>query len=1459
MTITQELLVKVKLDSDGAVRSIKAVEDGLGGVAEGGKDASDSVKTFGMKAQNAAVLATGLNQALELAAKAFGTVRDLATATTRSFVDYEKAAIGVQKTTNITDAELDILSRRFQFLSETSLPASTEELFRFGEVAGQLGVTAASDLENIAVVATQLQTATNLAGDVAVESLAKIIGISAEAIDTIDELGGVVVQLGNTFKTNEAQIVRVASELGRSTAQFNRTSTDVVALSAALAELDVQAQLGGSVVGKAFRTIDTVIRKGTSDQIAALEKLTGVVRDDLVKVFEENAVDAFDLFVQGLGRVNDAGGSVSDVLEVFSLKGDEVNKVLPVLATRADLVEKALKSSRIEFARSAGDLEKFAELQGKTVDELQITSKELRAQGALIAEARKAFNTLGARLSVLRNAFGNLATDIGRLFAPALKSVVDTLITTVRQIRILANSLQVIDFGALLQQFKTLIAAIGIVLIPLLKKLVIAFAPVIATAALTATKFVLIGAAILGLASTIDIVVRNFSSLSGVFDLVAAGFNKSLALFLKGFRAFAKRFFAIIQSLVEPLEMLPAGIGKGFQGVVPALKKGLKSIDKVIDDQNDRATKNILDFANKTDSIDLGFAGEAFKQGKNLLNEFNIQSEKLTAEIEKQTKAQAAANKEATESLDIAESLTDEQKKIADQQLKALDELKAKNMDLAFEIQKIGLDSEQLRAIELAQENQKLDVLRDQLAAKGVLNKAIENEIDLQRELLRTRSERESTQESFDGLSGFSQTIAVAFPEAQFAQAVGQLAGFEAGLASVAGPIAAAFDPKNIEKLADTLNQIADFPNQLLSAVSQVSEALSNIIREFPKALANLADQLPAILQEIVAKIPMAIEAILTGLVDNLPAIIDGLVAAFVQLLTEGVPRVFEVIADKLPDVIRALVRAVPQIAGALVESFISLLTDGGLERIVGALLRLIPAVIEGILLGLREGIVKAFGGVAELSIDTDQVAEEFKALQENINRSSSELFEVIDLEASTRALDTADRIRTAIDGGTTRLGNIFQKFINALLNAWRTIFDTIIQPIVDIVIKAWRWVFDNILDPLANIVRKAWLWVYDNILIPLAGFVQRAWQWVVDNILDPMASVVQKAFLWVKQNIIDPLSDILTKAFQPLENFLRMIGGRLADAFRPLGDFLARIGGVVSNAFKGLGGAISNAFKSAGLGKIFDDIFGGIGSLWAKIFPPSTGKGDVERALNIDVPGIRFAEGGIVPGNPTVQGDSLLNDKVLALLSPGEIVLSRSQVAKLREDAASQNVELGLFNLGRALSDTAASLDPTTNVSVKVPSFDDFKKAGGNLFEDLSRAAASLDPSKLFDTDVNRLIRDKVFEGLRNLIGLNQGGLVPGIGSRDTVPAMLTPGEFVMNRNAVADIGLSNLRNMNSGRMGMGTTVNNVSINVQMKIENKGDLDSNFVKNRLMPEIKKEFKNSTQRGELLVSNRGLF
>ena len=57
-------------------------------------------------------------------------------------------------------------------------------------------------------------------------------------------------------------------------------------------------------------------------------------------------------------------------------------------------------------------------------------------------------------------------------------------------------------------------------------------------------------------------------------------------------------------------------------------------------------------------------------------------------------------------------------------------------------------------------------------------------------------------------------------------------------------------------------------------------------------------------------------------------------------------------------------------------------------------------------------------------------------------------------------------------------------------------------------------------------------------------------------------------------------------------------------------------------------------------------------------------------------------------------------------------------------------------------------------------------------------------------------------------VLSMNKGGQVPGSGNKDTVPAMLTPGEFVMSKGAVQQYGIDTMEGMNAAAGGTNIPV---------------------------------------------------
>lgn len=361
-----------------------------------------------------------LTTSAKAATVAFAGFSAAIVATTSAFIDYEKALVGVGKTTNIEGKQLERFGKQFQRLSD-DVPLATNELLGIAQAAGQLGVSGEKNLLKFTETVAKLGVATDLSGEQAATTLTRILNVTGEGIETIDTFGSVIVALGNNFAATESEIARMANEVARSTGVFDVSAAQAAALGTALRSLGVRAELGGSAVGKTFRTIDEITRTG-GDKLIQLNKIVGTTGDEFRKSFEEDSVGAFEQFIQGLGEVVANGGSAALELEKLGLKGDEINKVLPTLAKNSELVGKALKTA----------------------------AEETKNATALNIEAEKAFNTLGAEKQKLINTATDLAVEIGTQLAPTIKEIIVDIKEFLVNLRT-SNSVLIENIGQILK------------------------------------------------------------------------------------------------------------------------------------------------------------------------------------------------------------------------------------------------------------------------------------------------------------------------------------------------------------------------------------------------------------------------------------------------------------------------------------------------------------------------------------------------------------------------------------------------------------------------------------------------------------------------------------------------------------------------------------------------------------------------------------------------------------------------------------------------------------------------------------------------------------------------------------------------------------------------------------------------------------------------------------------------
>lgn len=144
--------------------------------------------------------------------------------------------------------------------------------------------------------------------------------------------------------------------------------------------------------------------------------------------------------------------------------------------------------------------------------------------------------------------------------------------------------------------------------------------------------------------------------------------------------------------------------------------------------------------------------------------------------------------------------------------------------------------------------------------------------------------------------------------------------------------------------------------------------------------------------------------------------------------------------------------------------------------------------------------------------------------------------------------------------------------------------------------------------------------------------------------------------------------------------------------------------------------------------------------------------------------------------------------------------------------DALAKAIEATSVNINTSRSELVSELDSLTNSLGltlgqlgELARNTDFIGALNRLPKDVNFNQLSVDTSRLnneFNILTQQINNLNARIGGRPPVGRNNGGIIPGFGNTDSVPAMLTPGEFVIRKEAVNRLGINTLQQLNSGRV---------------------------------------------------------
>jgi TP901 family phage tail tape measure protein len=179
---------------------------------------------------------------------------------------------------------------------------------------------------------------------------------------------------------------------------------------------------------------------------------------------------------------------------------------------------------------------------------------------------------------------------------------------------------------------------------------------------------------------------------------------------------------------------------------------------------------------------------------------------------------------------------------------------------------------------------------------------------------------------------------------------------------------------------------------------------------------------------------------------------------------------------------------------------------------------------------------------------------------------------------------------------------------------------------------------------------------------------------------------------------------------------------------------------------------------------------------------------------------------------------------KVIPLLKQFGTTQEALALANLSSGSTARDAATAQLGLGNAFAKLKEEFDKTVRNIADSDTFQTLARGAIRFAEAILNVVDALEPLLPIMTALAAFQLGKIavpaigrFSGLTGkneggkIYGFNRGGLVPGSGNRDTVPAMLSPGEFVIKKSSVQSIGAENLARANGysngGIMAAGTS----------------------------------------------------
>jgi len=388
MTNEQEILIKIKADSDKATRKIGELSRQVNKLS---KSSHKSAKQITKLSKGF----TGVKNSLIGMGTAFVSF-DGAKNLVEDFKDLDQRLIEVSKTTGLTGKDLEDLDDGLVKMSQKMKGISIKELEDIAATAGQLGISGKKNILSFSKAISMIAVATDLTADEAAHDFAILTNILKEPIANTQKLGSVMNRLTNTTAANARQVVEFTKRIAAQGKIFGLTSSEIMALSATLIGVGATAEAGGSAVSRVM----AMMVKDVKGFAAA----SNMSFDEFSTLVKTKPVEALQVFFKAMGKLNKFQQEA--MFKKLHINSVEMKKVIELMGTATKKLATNIRNANQEYKNGT----------------------------SLVSEYLSQSTSLNSAFNDLNNEFVVLEKRLGKQLSGQIKEVTNDIIAFMQSI-----------------------------------------------------------------------------------------------------------------------------------------------------------------------------------------------------------------------------------------------------------------------------------------------------------------------------------------------------------------------------------------------------------------------------------------------------------------------------------------------------------------------------------------------------------------------------------------------------------------------------------------------------------------------------------------------------------------------------------------------------------------------------------------------------------------------------------------------------------------------------------------------------------------------------------------------------------------------------------------------------------------------------------------------------------------